>query len=47
MPHCGYSTNPSYSAELVKLVTLYRLDDPRAVQWLATGIDPGRALGSQ
>lgn len=47
LEHCGYSTNPSYSAELVKLVTLYRLDDPRAVQWLATGIDPGRALGSQ
>jgi flagellum-specific peptidoglycan hydrolase FlgJ len=47
LEHCGYSTNPSYSAELVKLVTLYRLDDPRAVQWLATGIDPGRAVGSQ
>jgi flagellum-specific peptidoglycan hydrolase FlgJ len=39
--HCGYSTNPSYSAELIKLVGLYRLDDPRAVQWFATGKDPG------
>jgi flagellum-specific peptidoglycan hydrolase FlgJ len=40
--HCGYSTNPSYSAELVKLVEFYRLDDPRAVEWFATGKDPGR-----
>ena len=39
--HCGYSTNPSYSAELIKLVNLYRLDDPRALQWFATGKDPG------
>jgi flagellum-specific peptidoglycan hydrolase FlgJ len=38
--HCGYSTNPSYSAELMKLVGQCRLDDPRAMQWLATGIDP-------
>jgi len=45
--HCGYSTNPSYSAELIKLVTLYRLDDPRAVQWFATGNDPGAAVGSR
>jgi len=45
--HCGYSTNPSYSAELCKLVSLYRLDDPRALQWLATGKDPGNlAIGS-
>ena len=41
MEHCGYSTNPSYSAELIKLVSLYRLDDPRAVEWYATGEDPG------
>jgi len=41
MEHCGYSTNPSYSAELIKLVTLYRLNDPRALQWFATGKDPG------
>jgi flagellum-specific peptidoglycan hydrolase FlgJ len=38
--HCGYSTNPSYSAELIKLVELYRLNDPRAVEWFATGQDP-------
>ncbi len=42
--HCGYSTNPSYSAELVKLVSLYRLDDPRALQWFATGKDPGAQM---
>ena len=41
--HCGYSTNPSYSAELIELVTLYRLNDPRALQWFATGEDPGPA----
>jgi hypothetical protein len=41
MEHCGYSTNPSYSAELIKIVSLYRLDDPRALQWFATGQDPG------
>jgi flagellum-specific peptidoglycan hydrolase FlgJ len=41
MEHCGYSTNPSYSAELIKIVNLYRLDDPRALQWFATGQDPG------
>jgi hypothetical protein len=41
MEHCGYSTNPSYSAELIKLVEMYRLNDPRALQWLATGQDPG------
>jgi|SRR5579862_5315497 len=39
--HCGYSTNPSYSAELIKLVELYRLNDARVVEWLATGKDPG------
>ncbi len=41
LEHCGYSTNPNYSAALVKLVNLYRLDDPRAQQWYATGHDPG------
>jgi flagellum-specific peptidoglycan hydrolase FlgJ len=39
--HCGYSTNPGYSAELIALVSRYRLDDPRALQWFATGRDPG------
>ena len=39
--HCGYSTNPSYSAEITKLVELYRLNDPRAVEWFATGQDLG------
>jgi flagellum-specific peptidoglycan hydrolase FlgJ len=43
--HCGYSTNPSYSAELIKLVELYRLNEPRALQWFATGIDPKRGAG--
>jgi len=43
--HCGYSTNPSYSAEIMRLVTLYRLDDARAVEWYATGIDPGAGYG--
>jgi len=41
LEHCGYSTNPSYSAELIKLVNLYRLNDPRALEWYATGKDPG------
>jgi flagellum-specific peptidoglycan hydrolase FlgJ len=36
--HCGYSTNPSYFAELTTLVDSYQLDDSRAVQWYATGI---------
>ena len=35
--HCGYSTNPSYSAEIIKLVELYRLNDPQAIQFYATG----------
>lgn len=43
--HCGYSTSPSYSAELVRLVTLCRLDDPRAAEWYATGNDPGPEYG--
>jgi flagellum-specific peptidoglycan hydrolase FlgJ len=38
--HCGYSTNPSYSAELIKLVELYRLNDPRALHWYAKGGGP-------
>ncbi len=41
--HCGYSTNPSYSAELIKLVDLYRLTDSRALRWYATGVDPYQA----
>ena len=45
--HCGYSTNPNYAAELIKLVTLYRLDDPRAQQWYATGKDPGAGFGTR
>ena len=44
--HCGYSTNPSYSAEIIKLVNLYLLNDARALQWYATGADPGhRVIG--
>jgi flagellum-specific peptidoglycan hydrolase FlgJ len=39
--HCGYSTNPSYSARLVKLVTLYGLDIPSRLALFAQGIDPG------
>jgi flagellum-specific peptidoglycan hydrolase FlgJ len=42
--HCGYSTNPSYSAEIIKLVLMYRLDDPRALEWFATGKDPGHQV---
>jgi len=42
--HCGYSTNPSYSARLIKLVETYRLDDRRALEWLASGKDPGPVL---
>ena len=46
--HCGYSTNPSYSALLTNLVRAYRLDDPRMLTWLETGRDPGReAVSSQ
>ena len=41
LEHCGYSTNPSYSAELIRLIALYRLDDRRALTWYATGEDPG------
>jgi len=39
--HCGYSTNPGYSAELIQAVNQYRLNDPRALEWYATGKDPG------
>ncbi|MGD1154554.1 MAG: glucosaminidase domain-containing protein [Terriglobia bacterium] len=42
--HCGYSTNPSYSARLITLVETYRLDDRRALDWLASGKDPGPVL---
>jgi flagellum-specific peptidoglycan hydrolase FlgJ len=42
--HCGYSTNPSYSAQLTTLVNTYRLNDPRALEWLSTGKDPGPVL---
>jgi flagellum-specific peptidoglycan hydrolase FlgJ len=45
--HCGYSTNPSYSAELIKLVNLYRLNDLRALEWYATGQDPGAEVSRQ
>lgn len=41
LERCGYSTCPNYSAELTKLVHRYRLNDPRALQWFATGRDPG------
>ncbi len=37
LEHCGYSTNPSYSAELIKLVELYRLNDPVTMRFYATG----------
>jgi flagellum-specific peptidoglycan hydrolase FlgJ len=42
--HCGYSTNPGYSAQLINLVETYRLDDRRALEWLASGKDPGPVL---
>jgi flagellum-specific peptidoglycan hydrolase FlgJ len=42
--HCSYSTNPSYAAELINLIELYRLSDPRALQWFATGMDPGHGV---
>ena len=45
--HCGYSTNPSYSALLASLVRVYRLDDPRLLEWLESGKDPGAALSLQ
>ena len=35
--HCGYSTNPSYSAELTTLVDSYQLDDSRTLRWYASG----------
>ncbi len=38
---CGYSTEPEYAARLIGAVTDYRLDDPRALAWYATGKDPG------
>ena len=44
MEHCGYSTNPSYSAEIISLVRHYRLHDPRALEWFATGRDPGHRV---
>jgi flagellum-specific peptidoglycan hydrolase FlgJ len=44
---CGYSTNPSYSAEPIKLVNFYRLNDPGALQCLATGKDPGGGYGNR
>jgi len=45
--HCGYSTNPSYSAEIIKLVNLYLLNDARALQWYVKGMDPGPAVSDQ
>ena len=39
--HCGYSTTPSYGANLISLVDQFRLFDPRALAWYATGRDPG------
>lgn len=46
LEHCGYSTDPSYPAEITKLITLYRLDDRRLQRWYATGQDPGLGLSS-
>ena len=42
--HCGYSTNPGYAAQLIRIVQTCRLDDRRAQAWLATGTDPGPVL---
>lgn len=30
--HCGYSTNPAYGANLIKLVAEFHLDDPATLQ---------------
>jgi flagellum-specific peptidoglycan hydrolase FlgJ len=38
--HCGYSTNPRYAAMIANFVGQYRLDDPRALDWYASGKDP-------
>lgn len=40
--HCGYSTNPDYSALLMKLIEEFRLDDERALEWYASGRDPAQ-----
>jgi hypothetical protein len=45
--HCGYSTNPSYSAELIQIVYQFRLWDPRSLEWFRTGTDPGSPQISQ
>jgi flagellum-specific peptidoglycan hydrolase FlgJ len=45
--HCGYSTNPSYSAELIKLVSLYGLDDPGALESYARGQEPVAGNGAR
>jgi flagellum-specific peptidoglycan hydrolase FlgJ len=37
--HCGYSTNPRYSATLTQLITEFRLDDPKVL----AGFDAGQA----
>jgi len=31
----------------MKLVSLYRLNDPRVLEWYATGKDPGAGLGTR
>jgi hypothetical protein len=42
--HCGYSTNPAYAAQLIKIVETCHLYDHRAQEWLETGKDPGPIL---
>ena len=38
--HCGYSTNPRYSAILIELVKEFDLDDPKVLDALAAGKNP-------
>ncbi len=39
--HCGYSTDPQYGAKICALINEFRLFDPRALAWYASGKDPG------
>jgi flagellum-specific peptidoglycan hydrolase FlgJ len=40
--HCGYSTNPSYSATIAQLVYEFHLDDRYHLDYYAIGRDPGQ-----
>jgi flagellum-specific peptidoglycan hydrolase FlgJ len=40
---CGYSTEPQYSADLVKLIDQYHLDDLRTLEVYKAGPKPGAA----